>query len=90
MPIKRQTVGARLTVFGDVRALVAALLTKDREFATRVSGLTGTAAVSVILTVIRQQPEAQFVASFMAAFTATDWSTTESLREWPPQGRAGG
>ncbi len=38
---------------------------KDREFATRVNRLTEVAPVSVILTVIRQQPEAQFVAEFM-------------------------
>jgi hypothetical protein len=64
--------------------------TKDREFAERVSNLTDTSAVNVILTVIPQQPEAEFVAAFMAAFTATDWSTAAAVREWPDQGFAGG
>ena len=57
--------------------------TKDREFASRVSTLPMPAPVSVILTVIVQQPEAQFVTAFMARFASTDWIAAESVREWP-------
>ena len=57
--------------------------TKDREFANRVSTLAEPAPVRVILTVIRQQPEAQFVATFMASFVSTDWSSSGPVREWP-------
>lgn len=57
--------------------------TKDREFATRVNRLAEIAPVSVILTVIRQQPEAQFVAEFMEVFVHTDWSAIGPVREWP-------
>jgi len=57
--------------------------TKDREFANRVSTLAEPAPVRVILTVIRQQPEAQFVATFMASFVSTDWSISGPVREWP-------
>jgi hypothetical protein len=64
--------------------------TKDREFAARVERLADTSSVSVVLTLIRQQPEAQFVAVFMAAFIDTDWSDSAPVREWPGQGFAGG
>jgi hypothetical protein len=77
-------------LYREVASRYDLFFTKDREFAARVSGLTETAAVSVILTVIRQQPEAQFVAAFMAAFSVTDWSTPVPVREWPDQGFAGG
>ena len=77
-------------LYREVASQYDLFFTKDREFAARVTGRTETAAVSVILTVIRQQPEAQFVAAFMASFTATDWSTAAPVREWPTQGLAGG
>ena len=57
--------------------------TKDREFAARMEALTDPARVSVVLTVIPQQPEAQFVAIFLRAFTSTDWSSPVLVREWP-------
>jgi uncharacterized protein DUF5615 len=57
--------------------------TKDREFANRVSTLPKPAPVSVILTLIRQQPEAQFVTAFMESFASTDWTSAASVREWP-------
>ena len=57
--------------------------TKDREFASRVSTLPKPAPVSVILTVIRQRPEAQFVTLFMESFASTDWTAGGSVREWP-------
>ena len=57
--------------------------TKDREFASRVSTVANPAPVSVILTVIRQQPEPQFVAAFMENFASTDWTAAGSVREWP-------
>ena len=41
------------------------------------------APVSVILTVIPQQPEAQFVTAFMESFASTDWTSAASVREWP-------
>ena len=63
---------------------------KDREFGARVERLTKTSSVGVVLTLIRQQPEAQFVAAFMAAFVDTDWSDPAPVREWPAQGFAGG
>ena len=46
--------------------------TKDREFAARVEALPASTRVRVILTVIRQQPEAQFIAEFLKAFASTD------------------
>ena len=57
--------------------------TKDREFAGRIQTLTESAPVSVTLTVIRQQPEAQFVAAFMEVFVSTDWSGVGPVCEWP-------
>ncbi len=57
--------------------------TKDREFARQVSLLAAPAPVSVILTVIRQQPEAQFVAAFITRFVATDWTKLGPVVEWP-------
>ena len=64
-------VGADRVVVGDRRALGA----------DRVGGKT--APVSVILTVIPQQPEAQFVTAFMESFASTDWTSAASVREWP-------
>ena len=60
--------------------------TKDRGVAARVETLTDPAGVQVVLTVIRQQPEAQFVAAFLQAFTFTDWSLSAPVREWPTPG----
>jgi len=60
--------------------------TKDREFAARVEALPAPTRVRVILTVIRQQPEAQFVAAFLKAFASTDWSSAATLLEWPIPG----
>jgi hypothetical protein len=57
--------------------------TKDREFAARVEALTDPARVSVVLTVIPQQSEIQFVAVFLRAFASTDWSSPVPVREWP-------
>jgi hypothetical protein len=57
--------------------------TKDREFAARVEALTALARVRVVLTVIPQQPEAQFVSVFLRAFNSTDWSATAPVQEWP-------
>lgn len=57
--------------------------TKDRGFAARAETLTAPASVQVVLTVIRQQPEAQFVAAFLRAFASTDWSLSVPVREWP-------
>jgi hypothetical protein len=55
-----------------------------------VERLASTSSVSVVLTLIRQKPEPQFVAEFMAAFVDTDWSDPAPVREWPAQGFAGG
>jgi Domain of unknown function (DUF5615) len=57
--------------------------TKDREFTARVETLRDPAPVSVVLTVIPQQLEAQFVAVFLRAFTSTDWSSPAPVQEWP-------
>jgi len=57
--------------------------TKDREFAARVEGLKESARVRVVLTLIRQQPEFQFVAEFLKAFASTDWSSPMTVVEWP-------
>ena len=57
--------------------------TKDREFAARVQGLEEPARVKVVLTVIRQQLEAQFVAEFLKVFASTDWSSPTTVLEWP-------
>lgn len=57
--------------------------TKDREFASQVNTLSGPAPARVILTVIPQQPEDQFVAAFVDAFGRTDWSTIGPVHEWP-------
>ncbi|PYN70960.1 MAG: hypothetical protein DMD90_00925 [Candidatus Rokuibacteriota bacterium] len=40
-------------------------------------------AVKVVLTVIRQQLEAQFVAEFLKVFASTDWSSPTTVLEWP-------
>jgi len=61
--------------------------TKDREFATRVEALTDPARVVVVLTLIPQQPEAQFVAMFLQEFTSTDWPSSALVREWPASHR---
>jgi hypothetical protein len=60
--------------------------TKDREFAARLETLRGPARVRVVLTVIPQQPEPQFVAVFLQAFASTDWSSPFPPREWPTAG----
>ena len=60
--------------------------TKDLEFAARVESLTEQTRAKVILTVIRQQPEAQFVAAFLRAFTSTEWSSSAAVLEWPISG----
>jgi len=70
-------------LYREVASAYDLFFTKDREFADRVSTLTEPAPVRVILTVIRQQPEVQFVAAFMASFVSTDWSMGGSVREWP-------
>ena len=57
--------------------------TKDREFAARVQMLTTPDRVRLVLTVIPQQREAQFVAAFLRAFTTTDWSSSGPVQEWP-------
>lgn len=57
--------------------------TKDREFASRVRTLADPAPVKVILTVVRQQAEAQFVAAFAEAFVSTDWDIVSAVFEWP-------
>ncbi|MFQ5946389.1 MAG: DUF5615 family PIN-like protein [Anaerolineae bacterium] len=57
--------------------------TKDREFAVQVRAIDAPGPVKVVLTTLRQQPEANFVASFMDAFAATDWSTVRNGGEWP-------
>lgn len=57
--------------------------TRDREFATQVRSLDPPAPVKVILAMLPQQPEADFVATFMEAFAATDWSLMGSVSEWP-------
>ena len=77
-------------LYREVASQYDLFFTKDREFAARVTGLTAPASVAVILTVIRQQPERDFVAAFTAAFAKTDWSAGERVREWPSQGFAGG
>ena len=70
-------------LYREIASAYDLFFTKDREFAKGVSSLTEPAPVRVILTVIRQQPEAQFVAAFMASFVSTDWSIGGSVREWP-------
>jgi Domain of unknown function (DUF5615) len=57
--------------------------TKDRALGARVRTLQPTGSVKVILTTIRQMPEAEFVAVFMAAFARTDWKAVEAVAEWP-------
>jgi hypothetical protein len=77
-------------LYREVASRYDLFFTKDREFAERVTGLTAPASLTVVLTVIRQQPEAEFVAAFMDAFAETDWSSGGPVREWPNQGFAGG
>ena len=57
--------------------------TKDREFAAQVGSLGPPTSVKVIVTTLLQQPEADFVATFIEAFTATDWSLIGSVSQWP-------
>ena len=56
--------------------------TKDHAFAAWVETLRERARVRVVLTV-RQQPEAQFVAAFLEAFTSSDWTRASPVSEWP-------
>ena len=70
-------------LYHEVASAYDLFFTKDREFATRVSTLPKLASVKVILTVIPQQPEAQFVTLFLVSFASTDWSTPGPVREWP-------
>jgi len=53
------------------------------EFVAQLDAVTEPSSVKVVLTIIRQQPEVQFVAAFMTAFVSTDWLTSGLLREWP-------
>ena len=55
-------------LYREVASKYDLFFTKDRELA-------------VVLTLIRQQPESQFVAVFMAAFVDTDWSDAAPVRE---------
>ena len=57
--------------------------TKDRQFVAQLDAVNKPSSVKVVLTIIRQQPEVQFVAAFMKAFVSTDWSTSGLVREWP-------
>ncbi len=66
-----------------LKGLANLFFTKDREFAARVQGLEEPARVKVVLTVIRQQLEAQFVAEFLKVFASTDWSSPTTVLEWP-------
>lgn len=70
-------------LYRDVASGYDLFFTKDREFAARVHTLPDPARVRVVLTVIPQQPEPQFVAVFLRAFTATDWSRAALVEEWP-------
>ena len=70
-------------LYRDVASGYDLFFTKDREFAARVETLTDPARVVVVLTTIPQLPEAQFVGTFLQAFTATDWSSSALGREWP-------
>ena len=70
-------------LYREVASAYDLFFTKDREFANRVNTLQEPAPVTVILTVIPQQPEALFVAAFMARFAGTDWAIPGPVREWP-------
>jgi hypothetical protein len=73
-------------LYREVAAGYDLFFTKDREFAVWVEALIDPARVRVVLTVIPQQPEAQFVAIFLRAFMSTDWSSQNQPREWPSTG----
>jgi hypothetical protein len=77
-------------LYREVASRYDLFFTKDREFATRVAGLATTPPVTVVITVIPQQPEAAFVTAFIGIFAKTDWSAPAPVREWPAEGRAGG
>jgi hypothetical protein len=70
-------------LYREVASAYDLFFTKDREFANRVSIMAEPAPVRVILTAIRQQPEAQFVAAFIESFASTDWAIAGPVREWP-------
>ena len=70
-------------LYREVASAYDLFFTKDREFATRVSTMPKPAPVKVILAVIPQQPEAQFVTVFLESFASADWSTPGPVREWP-------
>ena len=70
-------------LFREAASRYDVFFTKDRAFAAWVETLPERARVRVILTVVRQQPEAQFVAAFLEAFASTDWTTSAPVREWP-------
>jgi hypothetical protein len=49
-----------------------------------VRGFSSPSAVRVVLTLIRQQLEPQFVDAFIAAFVSTDWAISGgAVFEWP-------
>src|SRR2546430_16654655 len=57
--------------------------TKDRQFVAQLDIVTEPGPVKAVLTVIRQQPQARFVAAFMEAFPETDWPGFGLVRECP-------
>ena len=72
-------------LYRDVAAAYDLFFTKDREFTARISVLSDPSAVKIVLTVIRQQPEPQFVEAFMATFVTTDWRAAGIVvDDWPP------
>lgn len=71
-------------LYREVASRYDLFFTKDRAFAAWAETLAERTRVRVVLTVIRQQPEAQFVAAFLDAFASTDWTRSSAPREWPP------
>jgi hypothetical protein len=71
-------------LYREVAAAYDLFFTKDQDFAARVRGVSDASAVRVVLTLIRQQPEPQFVGVFIAAFVDTDWASSGgAVFEWP-------
>jgi hypothetical protein len=70
-------------LYREVAVRYELFFTKDREFAERVVDLNEPGPVKIVLTILRQQPQAQFVAAFMAAFVVTDWPLAALVHEWP-------
>ena len=71
-------------LYREVAARYDLFFTKDREFVSRIAERRDPMPVRVVLVVIPQQPQRQFVAAFLDAFAQTNRSSAAShVADWP-------